>query len=79
MNFSNCLDMLKMGHRMTRRGWNGRGMFVVLQKGYPQGIPCNKQTAEAWEVYVFDETGEAQKLLLFLYFLSQSKKYVEPN
>ena len=106
MNFSNCLDMLKMGHRMTRRGWNGRGMFVVLQKGYPQGIPCNKQTAEAWgmkegdlfrcnpyfqiknvdgshsmwtpsvgdllaedwEVYVFDETGEAQKLLLFFYF-----------
>lgn len=50
MNFSNCLDMLKMGYRMTRRGWNGRegGMFVVLQKGYPQGIPCNKQTAEAW-------------------------------
>ncbi len=23
-------------------------MFVVYQKGYPQGIPCNKQTAEAW-------------------------------
>lgn len=83
------------------------GMFVVLQKGYPQGIPCNKQTAEAWgmkegdlfrcnpyfqiknvdgshsmwtpsvgdllaedwEVYVFDETGEAQKLLLFFYIL----------
>ena len=23
-------------------------MFVVYQKGYPEGIPCNKQTAEAW-------------------------------
>lgn len=23
-------------------------MFIVYQKGYPQGIPCNKQTAEAW-------------------------------
>lgn len=20
----------------------------MYQKGYPQGIPCNKQTAEAW-------------------------------
>lgn len=30
------------------KGWNGKGMFVVYQKGYPQGIPCNKQTAEAW-------------------------------
>lgn len=48
MNFSVCLDMLKQGYRMTRKGWNGKGMFVVLQKGYPQGIPCNKQTAEAW-------------------------------
>lgn len=106
MNFSNCLDMLKLGYRMTRTGWNGRGMFVVLQKGYPQGIPCNKQTAEVWgikegdlfrcnpyfqiknvdgshsmwipsvgdllaedwEVCVFDEIGEAKKLLLFFYF-----------
>ena len=23
-------------------------MFVVYQKGYPDGIPCNKNTAEAW-------------------------------
>ena len=23
-------------------------MFVVFQKGYPQGIPCNEQTAIAW-------------------------------
>lgn len=42
MNFSDCLYMLKQGYRMTRKGWNGKGMFVVLQKGYPQGIPCNK-------------------------------------
>lgn len=23
-------------------------MFVVMQKAYPEGIPCNKQTAQAW-------------------------------
>ena len=39
---------VKAGQKVTRKGWNGKGMFVVYQKGYPQGIPCNKQTAEAW-------------------------------
>lgn len=48
MNFEKALKLLKMGNKLQRTGWNGKGMFVVLQKGYPQGIPCNKQTAEAW-------------------------------
>lgn len=47
-SFSWALDRLKEGKRIHRSGWNGKGMFAVLQKGYPQGIPCNKQTAEAW-------------------------------
>lgn len=46
--FGEALQLLKQGKRLTRRGWNGKGLFVVYQKGYPQGIPCNKQTAEAW-------------------------------
>lgn len=25
-----------------------QNQFVVYQKGYPDGIPCNKQTAEAF-------------------------------
>ena len=48
MNFGEALEALKAGKRLRRAGWNGKGMFVVYQKGYPQGIPCNKQTAEAW-------------------------------
>lgn len=47
-SFSWALDRLKEGKRIHRSGWNGKGMFAVLQKGYPDGIPCNKQTAEAW-------------------------------
>lgn len=46
--FGEALRMLKQGKRMTRKGWNGKGLFVVYQKGYPQGIPCNRQTGEAW-------------------------------
>ena len=41
---------IKKGFRVARKGWNGKGMFVVFQKGYPDGIPCNKQTAEAWGI-----------------------------
>lgn len=48
LTFGQALELLKQGKKLTRPGWNGRGMFVVYQKGYPDGIPCNKQTAEAW-------------------------------
>lgn len=47
-NFGEAIRNLKNGKKVAREGWNGKGMFVVYQKGYPQGIPCNKQTAEAW-------------------------------
>lgn len=50
MKFGQALDDLLRGHKLSRKGWNGRGMFVVYQKGYPQGIPCNKQTAEAFHI-----------------------------
>lgn len=48
MNFGQAIECLKAGCKVARTGWNGRGMFVVYQKGYPEGIPCNKNTAEAW-------------------------------
>lgn len=47
-DFGTAIALAKNGHKIARDGWNGRGMFVVYQKGYPKGIPCNKQTAEAW-------------------------------
>lgn len=50
MTFGIALELLKKGCKVARTGWNGKGMFVVYQKGYPNGIPCNKQTAEAWGI-----------------------------
>jgi hypothetical protein len=39
---------MKFGRlRVRRAGWNGKGMFIVYQAGYPDGIPINKNTAEA--------------------------------
>ena len=45
--FSEALASLKSGEPMQRAGWNGKGMFVVLQRGYPDGIAINRNTAEA--------------------------------
>jgi hypothetical protein len=48
MTFGEAIMALKHGKKVARKGWNGKQMFVVYQKGYPQGIPCNKQTADAF-------------------------------
>lgn len=48
LTFGLAIEAIKKGKRVARKGWNGKGMFVVYQKGYPDGIPCNKNTAEAW-------------------------------
>ena len=50
MEFGIALSLMRQGIRMTRRGWNGQGLSVAYQKGYPDGIPCNKQTAETWGI-----------------------------
>lgn len=47
-DFSWALNQLRLGHRLAREGWNGpNGMFVVLQEGYPDGVPANANTARA--------------------------------
>ncbi|NRA77899.1 MAG: DUF2829 domain-containing protein [Pseudoalteromonas sp.] len=48
MDIGQAIMLAKQGYKISRAGWNGKGMFVVYQKGYPQGFKCNKQTADAW-------------------------------
>jgi len=33
MDFSEALKLLKMGQKVTRQGWNGKGMFIFLREG----------------------------------------------
>jgi hypothetical protein len=33
MNFSQALAEIKKGNRMSRAGWNGKGMFIFLVPG----------------------------------------------
>ena len=62
MDFSDALRLMKSRKKLQRSGWNGKGMYVVYQAGYPEGIPINKNTAEA--------TGEAEGTVMrFLPYL----------
>ncbi len=47
MNFGDALASLKAGNRISRAGWNGKGMWIAYQAGYPDGIPINQNTATA--------------------------------
>lgn len=62
MDFGQAIREAKAGNKIAREGWNGKGMFVVYQKGYPEGIPCNKNTAEAFGM----EEGELFKVRPYL-------------
>ena len=54
MNFGQALEALKAGKRVSREGWNGKGMFLFLVPGsrfkvnrapllgiYPEGTEIN--------------------------------------
>jgi hypothetical protein len=47
MDFGAALAAVKGGSKISREGWNGKGMWVVHQPGYPDGIAINANTAEA--------------------------------
>jgi hypothetical protein len=48
VDFSEALVRLRLvGSKVTRQGWNAPGQYVVLQKGYPDGIAINANTAQA--------------------------------
>jgi hypothetical protein len=47
MTFSEALVRLKDGKKIARTGWNGKDMYLCYQRGYPEGIAINRNTAEA--------------------------------
>lgn len=47
MDIGGAVESMRAGKKVARAGWNGKGMWIVLQKGYPNGIPINANTAEA--------------------------------
>ena len=48
-DFTEALKKLKSGSAVRRKGWYPF-KIVVCQKGYPDGVPCNLNTAEVWGI-----------------------------
>ena len=39
MNFGEALDLLKQGKKLSRDGWNGKGMWIILVPGTQHVVP----------------------------------------
>ncbi len=70
--FEWALTQLRQGARVSRDGWNGRDMWIVLQKGYPDGIPINQNTAEATGI----PQGTVIKFLPYLMMRTSDRSFV---
>lgn len=47
-DFGWALQAMKAGRRVFRQSWGHMpGSYVVLQRGYPEGIAINRNTADA--------------------------------
>ena len=61
MNFSQALESLKLGSKIQREGWNGKGMYLTLVQGYPVNGHLN---ADSVDSEVEEETqGKAGQML----------------
>lgn len=47
MDFGDAVRALKSGERVSRTGWNGKGMWLALKPGHPDGAPITSSTALA--------------------------------
>ena len=51
MNFGEALEALKSGHRASRSGWNGRGMWIEIH------LPCEERMTLPF-IYMCTVTGD---------------------
>lgn len=70
MNFGQAIEALKDGHRVSRAGWNGKGMFLWLDKGsfdaerYAQselGVPAEIEGVRS-ELFELGDMGTVTRL-----------------
>ena len=46
MSFGEAIISMKRGEKVSRKGWNGKGMYVAYRSGYPDGVLVNKKTSD---------------------------------
>lgn len=71
-DFGWALNRLRDGEKVQRAGWNGKGMWVCLQEGYPDGVPINANTARATGL----PEGEVHGFLPYILMKTADDKFV---
>lgn len=54
LTFGDALAALKEGKRAAREGWNGKGMFIFLNKGSVASLPERDTTIEGISDHLFE-------------------------
>jgi hypothetical protein len=72
MNIGQAVDAMKCHQKVAREGWNGKGMFIVYQKAYPNGISINKNTSEATGI----PEGTVRKFLPYIMMCTADGSFV---
>jgi len=67
-----AIEKLKEGLKLQREGWNGKNMFIVYQKAYPDGIAINQNTAQA----IGEPVGTVHKFLPYLMMRTAGGEFV---
>lgn len=62
--FGQALESLKRGHLVTRKGWNGKGMFIFMrpEDSLPTDMIVNqvKSLPESFKIWVSDNYGDSE-------------------
>jgi hypothetical protein len=89
MNFGQAIEALKEGKKVSRSGWNGKGMFLVKAGGYSvdkdklrEGTHFTKEFLEQQGVETFDivphiDMWTAQKNYVSGWLASQTDMFAE--
>lgn len=56
MNFGEAIKALKLGKRVARKGWNGKGIFIKLKKGESLNTPNNRFNEVMTHDFIYIDT-----------------------
>ncbi len=60
LTFGQAIELMKQGKKLTRKGWNGKGMFLLLITG-------KTVSAVIWDAYGGKDNGESIPVLDSIY------------
>lgn len=86
MNFGQAIEALKQGKKVSRAGWNGKGMWLVLVPGtkaveFTEGSPYMKAGLTHGEILphidMYTVNSEGRRAMLPGWFASQTDMLAE--